>query len=104
MNLSTYWKKWFGSLLKISQFLNLLSFVLSGVCTLRLDFESFDLLAGSGTRDPESECRDVVRFSYTSSENHFNNLPTICGYNTGEHSKDLLYEIENTMQEYLFIL
>jgi len=56
-----------------------------GVCTLRLDFESFDLLAGSGTRDPDSECRDALRISYTSSENHFNDIPTICGFNTGEH-------------------
>jgi len=53
------------------------------VCTLRLDFESFTLLAGTGTLDTLQTCQDTLKIksvSFGSSQ-----IPTICGENKGEH-------------------
>ena len=55
----------------------------SEVCTLRLDFESFDILAGTGNIDSLSACQD----SFTVTNPNLPGLPAICGDNTGEHSK-----------------
>ena len=55
------------------------------VCNLRLDFEKFDLLAGSGSTDLDSECRDKFEVSNLSTGNF--RIPTLCGFNTGEHGK-----------------
>ena len=35
--------------------------ILKGICQIRLDFERFSILAGSGSRDTESICRDTFR-------------------------------------------
>merc|ERR1712223_2342844 len=51
------------------------------VCTLRLDFESFNILAGTGTLDSLSACQD----SFTVTNPNLPGLPAICGDNTGEH-------------------
>merc|ERR1712165_506101 len=53
------------------------------VCTLRLDFESFTLLAGSDTLDKDGTCQDT--FQVTGVTTGFSQIPTICGANTGEH-------------------
>jgi len=51
------------------------------VCTLRLDFESFNILAGTGNLDSLSACQD----SFTVTNPNLPGLPAICGDNTGEH-------------------
>jgi len=53
------------------------------VCTLRLDFDSFTLLAGTGSIDSLQVCQDS--FTVTGLANGNPNIPTICGTNTGEH-------------------
>jgi len=53
------------------------------VCTLRLDFESFTLLAGTDTLDGDGACQDT--FDVTGVTAGFSQIPTICGANTGEH-------------------
>jgi len=53
------------------------------VCTLRLDFESFTILAGTASLDKDSECQDT--FNVNGLANGFSQIPTICGSNTGEH-------------------
>merc|ERR1711981_1340771 len=53
------------------------------VCTLRLDFESFTLLAGTDTLDAQGACQDT--FQVTGVTTGFSQIPTICGANTGEH-------------------
>merc|ERR1711997_805055 len=53
------------------------------VCTLRLDFESFTLLAGTDTLDGDGACQDT--FDVTGVTTGFSQIPTICGANTGEH-------------------
>jgi len=53
------------------------------ICSLRLDFEQFNILAGTGSTDPDSECQDTFRVTNMVSGN--NRLPTICGFNTGDH-------------------
>merc|ERR1711981_464564 len=53
------------------------------VCTLRLDFESFTILAGTASTDKDSECQDT--FNVNGLANGFSQIPTICGSNTGEH-------------------
>jgi len=54
-----------------------------GICQLRLDFERFSILAGSGSRDTESICRDTFRIRDLSGGN--NRIPVICGENSGDH-------------------
>jgi len=54
-----------------------------GVCSLRLDFESFTLLAGAGSTDLNSVCQDEFEISNLVNGNF--RVPIICGYNTGEH-------------------
>ena len=66
------------------------------VCNLRLDFEKFDLLAGSGSTDLDSECRDKFEVSNLSTGNF--RIPTICGFNTGEHSKLFDFSLCNSNQ------
>merc|ERR1711944_332627 len=51
------------------------------VCTLRLDFESFNILAGTGTLDSLSACQD----SFEITNPNLPGIPAICGDNTGEH-------------------
>merc|ERR1712223_527548 len=53
------------------------------VCTLRLDFESFTLLAGTGTLEADGTCQDT--FNVNGLTAGFSQIPTICGANTGEH-------------------
>jgi len=53
------------------------------VCSLRLDFESFTLLAGAGSTDLNSVCQDEFEVSNLVNGNF--RVPIICGYNTGEH-------------------
>jgi len=53
------------------------------VCSLRLDFESFTLLAGAGSTDLNSVCQD--EFDVSNLVNGNFRVPIICGYNTGEH-------------------
>jgi len=53
------------------------------VCTLRLDFESFTLLAGTDTLDADGACQDT--FNVNGLTTGFSQIPTICGANTGEH-------------------
>ena len=36
----------------------ILPFLIVEVCTIRLDFESFNLLAGTGTTDAMGDCQD----------------------------------------------
>ena len=64
------------------------------VCNLRLDFENFDLLAGSGSTDLDSECRDKFEVSNLSTGNF--RIPTLCGFNTGEHSKLFDFSLFNS--------
>ena len=52
--LSKYWKPW--ALLPIHN--KYISIILE-VCTMRLDFESFNLLAGTGTIDALADCQDM---------------------------------------------
>jgi hypothetical protein len=58
------------------------------VCSLRLDFETFNILAGTNSLDaavaaaPLSNCRDTFVVSGLSNGG---NYPTICGLNTGQH-------------------
>merc|ERR1739846_96730 len=47
------------------------------VCTLRLDFESFTLLAGTGTLDADGTCQDT--FNVNGLTTGFSQIPTICG-------------------------
>jgi len=54
-----------------------------GICQLRLDFERFSILAGSGSRDTESICRDTFRIRDLSGGN--NRVPVICGENSRDH-------------------
>lgn len=50
------------------------------VCSLRLDFESFDI-RGASTTDESTDCLDSFQVTTTSSMP----IPRICGYNTGQH-------------------
>ena len=65
---------------------------ISEVCTLRLDFHSFDILAGTGfdvaafTVDSTGACQDT--FTVDQNANGAG-TPTICGLNTNQHSKTL---------------
>eukprot|EP00095_Tigriopus_kingsejongensis_P004177 maker-scaffold47_size466558-snap-gene-0.18 protein:Tk04177 transcript:maker-scaffold47_size466558-snap-gene-0.18-mRNA-1 annotation:"hypothetical protein KGM_18655" len=61
-----------------------------GVCSLRLDFESFSIQGTGNTAeidtelvplDPGGVCLDT----FDVSTNTGNNIPTICGQNTGQH-------------------
>jgi hypothetical protein len=63
------------------------------ICTLRLDFDTFVILAGTGTstivagappyrEDNTFDCQDT--FTVTGLSNA-QNIPTICGTNSGEH-------------------
>ena len=73
------------------------------VCSLRLDFEQFNLLAGATTVEPQA-CQDsmtvsdvryisIIIFKDQTLKNYFFQLasvavvPVICGKNDGEHSK-----------------
>ena len=59
---------------------------LEEVCTLRLDFESFNLLAGSTTveDDPGFSCQDEFTVAGLGTGQ---TIPIICGANNGQHSK-----------------
>ena len=59
-----------------------------GICFLRLDFVSFSIFAGTGSVDVDSVCQDTFEVQNLAGGNH--RIPTICGFNTGEHSKILL--------------
>ena len=62
------------------------------VCTLRLDFESFNLLAGSTTieGDPGFGCQDEFNVNGLGTAQR---IPIICGSNNGQHSKNEYVEI-----------
>lgn len=53
------------------------------VCTIRLDFESFNLLAGTGTTDALGDCQDKFTIGGLSTKTA--PTPTICGSNAGQH-------------------
>ena len=55
----------------------------SDICTVRLDFEAF-ITAGPTTTDDTTACVDS--FKATASPSGFA-TPSICGLNTGSHSK-----------------
>jgi len=50
---------------------------------MRLDFESFNTLAGTNTLDSTGDCRDT--FSIGGLSNEGNPTPVICGSNAGQH-------------------
>ena len=56
------------------------------VCMFRLDFESFNLLAGSTTveADPGYGCQDEFNVNGLGTAQR---IPIICGSNNGQHSK-----------------
>merc|ERR1711860_347161 len=52
------------------------------VCGLRLDFDSFTIRGPGDTKETDrGECKDTFKISST----HSQNIPTICGKNTGQH-------------------
>ena len=54
------------------------------ICTLRLDFESFTTIAGTGTLiDSTSACQD----SFEITNHNGAGIPNICGKNSGHHSE-----------------
>jgi len=53
------------------------------ICFLRLDFVSFSIFAGTGSVDVDSVCQDTFEVQNLAGGNH--RIPTICGFNTGEH-------------------
>ena len=60
-------------------------FTFSEVCTLRLDFESFNLLAGTSTIEETGfDCQDEFTVSALGTGQR---IPVICGANNGQHSK-----------------
>ena len=61
-------------------------FPFSDVSSLRLDFESFNLLAGSTTieGDPGFGCQDEFNVNGLGTAQR---IPIICGSNNGQHSK-----------------
>ena len=76
---------------KKKKFFLILSFLLnifpfSDVSSLRLDFESFNLLAGSTTveGDPGFGCQDEFNVNGLGTAQR---IPIICGSNNGHHSK-----------------
>lgn len=72
--------------------LNCIYSSISEVCSLRLDFHSFDILAGTGfdlagvVVDSTGACQDT--FSVDQNANGAG-TPVICGLNTNQHSKTL---------------
>ena len=55
------------------------------MCTLRLDFESFNLLAGTNTFEEIGfECQDEFTVAGLGTGQR---IPVICGANNGQHSK-----------------
>ena len=57
----------------------------SGVCSLRLDFESFNLLAGATTIEETGfDCQDEFTIAGLGTGQR---IPVICGANNGQHSK-----------------
>ena len=60
----------------------------SGVCTLRLDFESFNLLAGVNTIEEVGfDCQDEFTVAGLGTGQR---IPVICGANNGQHSKCII--------------
>ena len=66
--------------------------IISEVCSLRLDFNTFDIQAGTGgttgaggAQDTTSACQDT--FAVTTSSNNDLGIPVICGRNSDQHSK-----------------
>jgi hypothetical protein len=55
------------------------------VCSLRLDFESFNLLAGATTIEETGfDCQDEFTIAGLGTGQR---IPVICGANNGQHSK-----------------
>ena len=51
----------------------ILPFLIVEVCTIRLDFESFNLLAGTGTTDALGDCQD--KFTIGGVRKYYQNKP-----------------------------
>ena len=63
-------------------------FTVSEVCTLRLDFESFNLLAGVNTIEEVGfDCQDEFTVAGLGTGQR---IPVICGANNGQHSKCII--------------
>ena len=65
------------------EFLGTKIFVFSDICTVRLDFESF-ITAGPTATDDSTACVDSFKVTASPSGQ---TTPSICGLNTGDHSK-----------------
>ena len=70
-------------LLGDQEFLGTKFLFFSDVCTVRLDFESF-ITAGPTATDDSTACVDSFKVTASPSGQ---TTPSICGLNTGDHSK-----------------
>ena len=72
------------------------------ICTLRLDFESFTTIAGTGTLiDSTSACQD----SFEITNHNGAGIPNICGKNSGHHSEfffSILFYTQNLIFLFFF--
>ena len=63
---------------------------MADVCTLRLDFETFNILGPATTLEDGPDATtggDACRDTFTATVPNGATIPTICGVNTGEHSE-----------------
>ena len=70
------------------------------VCFLRLDFETFSIAGPAstdeGVADADSDlCQDTFDVTVSTGQN----IPTICGVNTGQHSNGF-YLIHSSLSSY----